>query len=102
MDKEKVEKDIASKAMEIIKLKGATYYGIGACAASVCEAIIFNKHEVRPLSVYVDSLGTVLSVPAKIGYAGVEEIFDIPLSDDEKARLHRSAESLKEICAKYE
>ncbi|KAI8148720.1 lactate dehydrogenase B [Fennellomyces sp. T-0311] len=102
LDRDQVEKDIASKAMEIIKLKGATYYGIGACTASLCEAVLLDKHEVRPLSVYVESLGTVLSVPAKIGYNGVEQIFDIPLSYQETERLHKSADSLKEICAKYE
>ncbi|KAI9479505.1 lactate dehydrogenase B [Zychaea mexicana] len=102
MDRAEVEKMITNKAMEIIKLKGATYYGIGACTASLVEAILLDKSEVRPLSVYVESMGTVLSVPAKLGYNGVEKIFDIPLSKEERGRLEQSAETLKEICSKYQ
>lgn len=102
LDLNKVEHEVANKAYEIIKLKGATYYGIGACVASLCEAILLNKGEVRPLSVYVDRLGTALSVPAKIGANGVEQIFDIPLSKEERAKLEKSADTLKEICTKYQ
>ncbi|KAI9253463.1 lactate dehydrogenase B [Phascolomyces articulosus] len=100
-DKEIIEKKIANKAYDIIKAKGATYYGIGACTASLVEAILLDKREVRPLSVYVDSLGTVLSVPAKLGFDGIERVFDIPLNEPERTRLEESAASLKEICAKY-
>lgn len=101
LDKEQVRKEIAGKAYEIIKLKGATYYGIGACVASLCEAIILNKRQVRPLSVYVDSLGTTLSVLAKIGFDGIEQIYDIPLAKEERAQLEESASTLREICSKY-
>ncbi|KAI9317399.1 lactate dehydrogenase B [Dichotomocladium elegans] len=101
LDKDAVEKAISGKAYEIIKLKGATYYGIGACTAALTEAVLLNKREVRPLSVFVESLGTVLSVPAKIGAHGVEDIYDIPLSDTERQKLESSAAALNAIYEKY-
>ena len=101
-DKNAIEKQIANKAYEIIKMKGATYYGIGALAASLVDCSLLDKREIRPLSVYVESLGTVLSAPAKLGYDGVERVIDIPLDKEERAKLEESAASLKEICAKYQ
>ncbi|KAI8379412.1 lactate dehydrogenase B [Radiomyces spectabilis] len=101
MDKEAARKTIAGKAYEIIKLKGATYYGIGACVADLCESVLFNKMQVRPLSVFVPNLGAVLSMPAKFGGNGIEEIYEIPLTKEEQDRLQASATTMKDIMAKY-
>ncbi|KAI8089681.1 lactate dehydrogenase B [Halteromyces radiatus] len=101
MDRQQVQDNIAGKALEIISLKGATYYGIGACAADLCESIILNKHQVRPLSVYVPRLGCCLSMPTKFGYDGVEEIYEIPLSANEEKQLQSSAASMKAILDKF-
>ncbi|KAJ8653713.1 L-lactate dehydrogenase [Lichtheimia ornata] len=101
LDLNDIEKKIMQKAYKIIDAKGATYYGIGACAAILCEAIILNKCDIRPLSVYVESLGTVISAPAKIGAEGIEGVYDIPLSTNERKKMEASANTLKEMCAKY-
>ncbi|KAG2186063.1 hypothetical protein INT43_002501 [Umbelopsis isabellina] len=101
LDKDQVAKEVAGKAYEIIKLKGATYFGIAACVSSLTQCILLNQRHIRPLSVYHEKLGAVLSVPAVIGRNGIEEIFDIPLAKDEQAKLEQSASTLKEICAKY-
>lgn len=88
--------------MEIISGKGSTYYGIGACAASLCDDILRNTLDIRPVSVHVDKLGTVLSMPAKIGARGVHQVYDdILLSKDEQEKLLQSAETLKDIAKKY-
>ncbi|KAF7724793.1 hypothetical protein EC973_000750 [Apophysomyces ossiformis] len=102
LDKEEVEKTIARKAMDIIHLKGATYYGIGACAADLCESIILDKREVRPLSVYVERLGAVLSMPAKFGSEGIMEVYEVALTEDEEERLKASAAAIKDIVSKYD
>ncbi|KAI8329431.1 lactate dehydrogenase B [Chlamydoabsidia padenii] len=101
LDKKQVQASIAGKALDIIKLKGATYYGIGACAADLCESIILNKQVVRPLSVFVPRLGCCLSMPAKFGYRGIEEIYEIPLTQEEEQQLQSSATSLKDILSKF-
>lgn len=101
LDKEQVAKEVSGKAYEIIKLKGATYFGIAACVSSLTQCILLNQRHIRPLSVYHEKLGAVLSVPAVIGRNGIEEIFDIPLAKEEQAKLEQSAATLKEICAQY-
>ncbi|KAI8071503.1 lactate dehydrogenase B [Gongronella butleri] len=97
LDRDEVQRRIAGKAYEIIKLKGATYYGIGACAADLAECVLMNKQHVRPLSVYVPRLDCVLSMPAKFGYKGIEEIYEIPLSPQENAKLEASAKAMQQV-----
>ncbi|KAI8575272.1 hypothetical protein K450DRAFT_262543 [Umbelopsis ramanniana AG] len=101
LDREKIAKEVAGKAYEIINLKGATYFGIAACVSSLTECILMNQRHIRPLSVYNEKLGAVLSMPAVIGAKGIEEIFEIPLAPEEQKKLESSAAALKEICAQY-
>jgi L-lactate dehydrogenase len=97
MDKEAIGKLVSGKAMEIIRLKGATFYGIGACAADLVHTIILNKKIVHPVSVYVERLGVTLSMPAKIGWDGVSQVYEIGLSKLEEEQLLKSAHALREI-----
>jgi len=101
LDREQIAKEVAGKAYEIIKLKGATYFGIAACVSSLTQCVLLNQRHIRPLSVYNGKLGAVLSMPAVVGSHGIEEIFEIPLAPEEQAKLEQSAKTLKEICAKY-
>lgn len=97
LDKEAVSRTVAGKAMEIIRLKGATFYGIGACAADLVETVLLNKRLIHPVSVYVERLGATLSMPAKIGWEGIQQVYEVPLNDEEEARLQASAKALREI-----
>jgi malate dehydrogenase len=36
-------------------------------------------------------------VPVKLGATGIEKIYEIQLSDDERAALQRSADAVKEL-----
>jgi L-lactate dehydrogenase len=101
LDKEAVAKEISGKAYEIIKLKGATYFGIGGCVSSLVHCILLNQRHIRPLSVYCEQYDTVLSMPAVLGENGVERVIDVPLSEDEAIKLKQSAAALKSICDKY-
>ncbi|KAH8549577.1 lactate dehydrogenase B [Umbelopsis sp. PMI_123] len=101
LDREQIAKEVAGKAYEIIKLKGATYFGIAACVSSLTECILMNQRHIRPLSVYNEKLGAVLSMPAVIGAHGIEEIFEIPLAPDEQKQLESSAKTLRDICGQY-
>ncbi|KAI7848329.1 lactate dehydrogenase/glycoside hydrolase [Circinella umbellata] len=102
LDKEKVRLAIANKAMDIIDYKGSTYYGIGACGASICESILTNALNILPLSVYVKEFDTVLSIPSKLGAKGIEQIMPVPLSPDERKQLMESAATLRAIGERYQ
>lgn len=97
LDKKAIGKLVSGKAMEIIRLKGATFYGIGACAADLVHSIVLNKKSIHPVSVYVEKFGVTLSMPAKIGWEGVSQIYEIPLSELEQDQLLESAQKLREI-----
>nr|BAD38919.1 lactate dehydrogenase A [Rhizopus arrhizus] len=97
LDKTAISKAISGKAMEIIRLKGATFYGIGACAADLVHTIMLNRKSVHPVSVYVEKYGATFSMPAKLGWRGVEQIYEVPLTEEEEALLVKSVEGLKSV-----
>ncbi|CAG8585489.1 7759_t:CDS:2, partial [Acaulospora morrowiae] len=101
LDKDLVSKEIAGKAYEIIKLKGATYYGIAGCVSMLVQCILLNQHHVRPLSIYVEEYECVFSMPVVLGNNGIERVIDVPLTPEEKEKLRQSAVALKAICDKY-
>jgi len=85
------------KAYEIIKCKGATFFGIATCVADICENIIFNQKRIMPLSIFVKELGVCLSLPVVLGAHGIEKILELPLDNKEKELLKKSAESLEKM-----
>ncbi|MDE7165028.1 MAG: L-lactate dehydrogenase [Clostridiales bacterium] len=96
-----MEDDVKNSAYEIIKRKGATYYGIAAATTKICKSIVRDEHSVMPVSALVSGhygLDDVyISVPTLVGSGGVEDIIDIELSNDEHEKLKKSADTLKEV-----
>jgi len=88
-------------AYQIIKLKGATFYGIGTALARISKAILDDENAVLPLSVYMDGQYGVHDVfigsPAVINRNGIANILEIPLSDHEQQSMNKSAEQLKKV-----
>ncbi|CAM6000198.1 unnamed protein product [Sphagnum balticum] len=82
-------------AYEIIACKGSTHFGIAACVARICEAIIFDQKMVMPLSTYIEEYDTVFSMPVVLGEKGIEKMLSIPLNDEERKKLELSARELK-------
>jgi len=96
-DLQKFEEITKKRAYEIIECKDATYYGIGACVANICENIVFNQRRVMPVSCYIKELDACLSMPTIIGGNGIDRIVPIPLSTSEKDRISASGKTLREI-----
>jgi L-lactate dehydrogenase len=90
-----VENAVREKAYEIIACKGATFFGIAASVALLCEAIIFNKRFVAPLSTYHEGWGICLSMPVILGEKGIEEHLSIPLNKSELEKLNRSVKMVQ-------
>jgi len=63
--------------------------------ASICKSILFDQRNVRPISHWVEEYGCCLSVPVVLGRRGVVRTLQIPLDEDERASLHKSADALK-------
>jgi malate dehydrogenase len=86
---------------EIVQLlkTGSAYYAPAAATVQMVEAIVKDKKRVLPASVYMDGEyglnDLFFGVPVKLGANGVEEIIQLPLSDDEQAAVQKSAELVK-------
>jgi malate dehydrogenase len=78
---------------------GSAFYAPGASSARMVDAILNNKGEVLPCSVYAQGQygieGYYIGLPAQLGANGVEEIVEIPLTDVELEELHQSAASAR-------
>jgi malate dehydrogenase len=78
---------------------GSAYYAPGAAAARMMGAIMGNTHEVLPASVYLEGeygLNDIcFGVPITLGCCGAERIIELPLNDEEKAALSKSAELVR-------
>jgi L-lactate dehydrogenase len=97
IDRSAIASETANKATSIIENKGATNYGIGGVAASICKSIIFDEKIVRPVSCWQEDLGVCLSMPVVLGGKGVVRQLKMPLDKEERGKLESSAKALKEI-----
>ena len=97
LDRSAIAEDTKNKATSIIENKGATNYGIGGVAASICKSVLFDQRNIRPVSHFQEDLGVCLSLPAVLGRKGVVRTVRMPLSEEEQGFLRKSAAALKEV-----
>lgn len=100
---DKLYRGVRDSAYEIIRRKGATYYGIAMAVGRIAQCIVRDEHAVLPVSVALEGQygldGLCLSLPAIVGRSGVEELLEIPLSREERQALERSAGQMKQAIA---
>ena len=99
----KIANDTRAAGLEIIRAKGATYYGIGTALARIVGAILRDEHAVLTVSSLApDSMGlgeVSLSLPTIISRDGVARVVSIPLNAAERQALEASADTLKQHIA---
>jgi malate dehydrogenase len=65
------------------------------------DSIMLDEKRVLPCTAYLDGEygidGLYMGVPVKLGSAGIEEIYELDLSDDEQAMLSESAGAVREV-----
>jgi malate dehydrogenase len=87
---------------EIVNLLGTSaWYAPGAAAAQMVDAILLDEKRVLPCTAYLDGEygidGLYMGVPVKLGSAGIEEIVELDLDEDERAALEASADAVRDI-----
>jgi malate dehydrogenase len=88
---------------EIVKyLKtGSAYYAPSAAAVEMAESILKDKKKVLPCAAYLEGEyginGLYVGVPCKLGAAGLEKIYDLKLTAEETAALHKSSNAVREL-----
>lgn len=90
---------------EIVSLlkTGSAYYAPGAAVAQMVEAILKDQKLIVPCSVYLQGEyglhDICFGVPVKLGRNGVEQIIELPLTDEERAMLERSVQLIRSTMA---
>lgn len=86
---------------EIVNLlkTGSAFYAPSAAAVQMAEAILKDKKRILPCCVYLEGeyglKDICFGVPVKLGAKGVESIIELQLTEEEKAFVRKSAESVK-------
>ncbi len=102
-DIDNIIEKVKNSGAEVIKAKGATYYGIGMSLVRITKAIFGDENSVITVSSYLKGeygeRGIYIGVPAVVNRNGVRKILPLNLRDEEIEKLHNCYEILK---ASYE
>ncbi len=86
---------------EIVSLlkTGSAFYAPASAATEMAEAILKDKKKILPCVTYLQGEYGIhnlfIGVPVKLGSAGVEEIVEIKLTDEENEALQKSAQAVQ-------
>ena len=95
-EKRKIEDEVRHSAYEIIKRKGATYYGIGMCLVRITNAILGDENVILSVSSYDKNNDVYISTPAIVNKNGVKGKIFIPFNEDETNKIINSIKVIKE------
>ncbi len=95
-----VEKDVREAGGEIIKRKGATYYAVSTCVATIAKAIFSSNNSVLTVSCLVHNRygireSVCLSLPCILGPNGILHEINPPLLENELKDVQHSAKVLR-------
>lgn len=80
---------------------GSAYYAPAASLAVMAEAILKDQRRVVPSIAYLEGEygynDIYLGVPTILGGEGIEEVIELDLTEEEKAELDKSAQSVKKV-----
>jgi malate dehydrogenase len=81
---------------------GSAYYAPSAAAVEMAEAILKDKKKILPCAAFLQGEygvdGYYMGVLCKLGAAGLEQIVEIKLNDEERVAFMKSAAGVKELC----
>ena len=95
-------RDAGAEIVALLK-KGSAYYAPSAAIAQMVNAIAGDTKDVLPVCAWCTGQygmkDVYVGVPARLGRAGVEEIVELDLNDDELRALRQAAEGIRAKCA---
>lgn len=105
-----IAKDVLAKIIdrtrkgggEIVTLMGTSaYYAPASSAVAMAEAYLLDQKRVLPAAAYLTGQyglkDMYMGVPVVIGAGGIEKILELKLSDEEKAMLKKSSDSVQAV-----
>ena len=97
-----IEDYARKEAYAIIEKKGATYYGIGSCMATITNCILNDEQRILSVSTYDEMSNTYNGFPAVIGRQGVVRRLGLKLNSEEQEKMNRSIKALQEAIKEAE
>lgn len=102
---DKIAARTANAGGEIVNLlkTGSAFYSPGVCAVNMAEAYLLDKKLVLTCAAQLNGeygvKGLYCGVPVVMGANGVEKVFEVKLSADEKAAFDKSVVAVKDLVA---
>jgi L-lactate dehydrogenase len=97
-----IEHDVRYANITIIEGNQASQFGIGIVSARIAEAVLRDERVVIPIGSYNSRYGATLSMPSVVGRAGVLEILEPSMAEEERQALERSADRLRSAVAGFQ
>jgi malate dehydrogenase len=87
---------------EVVDLLGTSaWYAPGAATAQMVDAVMLDEKRVLPCTALLESEygieGLYMGVPVKLGGAGIEEIVELELTEQERGWLDESARAVRDV-----
>jgi malate dehydrogenase len=98
-----IEQRTANGGAEIVGLlkTGSAYFAPGVSVVEMVDAILLDKRRVLPCSILLRGEygidGLFVGVPIKLSAAGVEEVIQLKLTEQEQAALEKSAGAVRSL-----
>lgn len=99
-DMDTIELEVKNAAYEIIKRKGATYYGIGMCLVRITNAILGDENVIITASTYDSTNDVYVGLPTVLSKNGVDKKIFVELNAEETVKMQKSISTIKDAINK--
>lgn len=101
LDYEEIEKYVKTSGGRVIARKGATFYAVSSAVCHICKCLNSGIETAMTVSTMMHGEYGIddvcLSTVNRLGMNGISSKINIALTDEETAKLRRSAEALKQV-----
>lgn len=101
-----LEEYVHKSGGEIIKRKGATFYGVSMSVVNLCGMLLAAYESVTTVSTMMHGEYGVEDVCTScltlVGPGGVKGKIEVPLTEEEKVKFQKSADALKAVIAQLD
>lgn len=99
-DLKTIQTEVVNRAYDIIKLKRATFYGIGVALTLLVKAVFEGQNTILVAGAYLDGeynqKGIYIGVPVIINETGWKKVIQLSLTAEEQTAFNKSCEIVKD------
>ncbi|MBQ7950614.1 MAG: L-lactate dehydrogenase [Clostridia bacterium] len=100
-----IKEEVKTGGAEIIKNKGATYFGVASAVSDITDAILNGKDRVLPVSITKEEFygfkNVAVSMPRIVSTQGVEMDIPVSLTPEEEELMKKSVENVYSITKEF-